>query len=115
MIGLISREWKHKYSDYSFLQQENPGKKSFNTGVFNKKLLIMAENRKMKFGIAESTRAKYLLNHRDRKRRIAVDHHGKDTSFFSMAEDLPHHVHEMKVVASTGVPNSFFNNAFVKE
>ena len=69
----------------------------------------------MKFGIAESTRAKYLLNHRIRKRRFAVDHHGKDTYFFSMAEDLPHHVRAMKVVASTGVPNSFFNNAFVKE
>ena len=32
-----------------------------------------------------------------------------------MAEDLPHHVRAMKMIASSGVPNSFFDNVFVKD
>ena len=32
-----------------------------------------------------------------------------------MAEDLPHHVRAMKAVASSGVPNSFFDNVFIRD
>ena len=37
------------------------------------------------------------------------------TDFFTMAEDLPHHVRAMKAVASSGVPNSLFDNAFFRD
>lgn len=32
-----------------------------------------------------------------------------------MAEDLPHHVRAMKGIASSGVPNSFFGNVFIRD
>lgn len=38
-----------------------------------------------------------------------------NTDFFTMAEDLPHHVRAMKAVASSGVPNSLFDNAFFRD
>ena len=35
-------------------------------------------------------------------------------NFYTMAEDLPYHVRAMKAVASSEMPNFFFNNVFVR-
>lgn len=61
-----------------------------------------------------ATRADFILRNRTLKNAMPARQLAK-TDFFSMADDLPHHVRAMKMVASSGVPNSFFDNVFVKD
>ena len=68
---------------------------------------------KIWFGVL-STRASVVL--RNRQAKGAEVHHLclQAPNFYTMAEDLPHHVRVMKAVATSGVPNSFFNNIFAR-
>lgn len=112
--GSQTRQWRLKDSEYTFLQQTNPGKDTWNTGCFNKKLKIISKDAFLKFGLVLSTRAGVVL--RNRQAKGAEVHHLclQSPNFYTMAEDLPHHMRAMKAVASSGVPNSFFNNVFVR-
>ena len=112
--GCSTRQWRLISTDYTFNQQTNPGKGTWNTGCFNKKLKIIAKDAKLKFGLQLATRADFILRNRSLKNAMPARQLAQ-TDFFSMAEDLPHHVRAMKMVASTGVPNSFFENVFVKD
>ena len=103
-----------KNSQYTFLQQRNPGKDTWNTGYFNKKLKIISKDDRSKFGLALSTRASIVLHNLQAKNGGLEAHLGRQQpKFYTMAEDLPHHVRAMKAVASSGVPHSFFDNVFV--
>ena len=115
--GCNTRKWRllhFKQPNYTFMQQSNPGKNTWNTGCFNKKLKVIAKDAKLRFGLVASTRAAFILRHRKAKTPFPTRQLVKP-GFFSMAEDLPHHVRAMKMIASSGVPNSFFDNVFVKD
>ena len=111
--GLDTREWQCKNTDYRFWQEKNQGHKSFNSGAFNKKLKVLQNP--FKYGIVIAARAKALLHHRKRNDLSDLTRDMPVSNFYSMAENLPHLVRAMKMIVSTGVPNSFFNNAFVKD
>ena len=112
--GWLTRQWRLKNSNYTFIQQSNPGKATWNTGCFNKKLKIISTDSNLKFGMAASTRAGLILRNRQSK-NVPNFRMITGSNFYSMAEDLPHHVRAMKAIVSSGVPNSFFNNVFVKD
>ena len=105
--GCRTRLWRLKNSDYTFLQQANPKNLTWNTGCFNKKLRIICKDASLKFGLVSSTRADLILQHWLMKGIAPLREYFK-TIFFTMADDLPHHVRAMKAVASSGVP-IFFN------
>ena len=99
---------------YKFSQQTNPGKETWNTGCFNKKLKVIAKDASLRFGLVASTRASFVLRNRLMK-SPGPSRHQDGVNFFTIAEDLPHHIRAMKAVVSSGVPNSFFQNVFVRD
>ena len=116
--GLPTREWTHRLlKNYTFLQPMNDGGKTWNTGVWNKRLDALANGDKAEKNIVVIARAKFLLRMRKTNgNRVAAKGGLKDdVGYYSFEEDLEHHVREAMVILSTGCPMSFFNNPFVKE
>ena len=77
-------------TDYTFLQQTNPHKE---TGP---------------------TRASLVLHNCLMKCAVLICQF-HESNFFTMAQDLLHHVRAMKAVASSKVPNLFVGNGFVRD
>ena len=110
--GIATREWQHKNAPYAFWQGRNKRNKSWNTGVYNKKLEVLAYGSSLKYGIEVRTRAKCVLGHRKNNKPAGLT---GSTNIYSAAENLPHLVRAMQLIVSTGAVNSFFDNPFVKD
>ena len=107
--------WQHKiHKDFKFPQNANPGGKTFNSGVWSKKLKLVADNKIKNVTISEKSRARatYILNKRDGDGKTSPP--VKGMSFYPFEEYLPHHICETIVIINTGSPLSFFDNPFVK-
>jgi hypothetical protein len=114
--GHEKREWKHKECDYKFWQQKNDGgSQTWNTGVFGKKLEVIAKGGKRVFtGKAKWVRrAEYILAMR--KKTDAISPSTPGMKFFPFEEDIMHQIDEALVICSTGVGMSFFGNPFVRD
>ena len=61
------KQWRFKDSEYTFLQQTDPGKDTWNTECFNKKLRTISKDASPKFGLVLSTRASGVLPNRQAK------------------------------------------------
>ena len=100
-----------------FWQQKNRGNKTWNTGVWNKKLLTLSNgNVKEAIGnVLVVTRAKYMLFRRENGGpNVKLSKPGKGMGFYTFEEDLHHHINEAISIISSGSPLSFYNDPFVK-
>ena len=93
----------------------NIGNKTWNTGVWAKKLKMISANKNKAFTFSYEARARanYILNKRETDG--AVSPPVKGIGFFPFEEDLPHHIRETFVIVCTGSPMSFFENPYVKD
>lgn len=115
--GVETRMWRlqHKDIDYVFSQQQNPGGKSWNTGVFKRKLVTLAKG-KSSAGrdLWIMSRAKFILAKREGITfGVTVPHN--NLKFFPFEEDLEHQIREGILICGTGIVCSFFNNPFVRD
>lgn len=114
--GHETREWKHKVCNNKFWQQKNNiGTKSWNTGVFTKKLETVAKGNKREFfGKAKYVRrVQYILSMRGNT--SVTPQVSKEMKFFPFEEDIIHQIDEAFVICSTGVGMCFFSDPFVRE
>ena len=97
----------------------NDGNKSWQTGVWNKRLHTLITGRAAKGNVTVIARAKYLLKMRKGKESPKTPGgdtvSGDDNSPYSFEVDLHNHICEALMILSTGVPLSFFSNPFVKD
>ena len=112
--GLEKQEWKSKHCDFRFYQARNANGKTWNTGIWKKKLESIASGnpREVKGCIKAIERAKYILQKRWYGGSVTVL--AKGMKFFSFEENLVLQIHEGLVVISTGSTLSFFDNPFVR-
>ena len=83
-------------------------------GCFHKKKLrAITNDDKLKFRLQLVTRTYFILRNCTLNNAIPACELAK-TDFFSVTEGLPHHLHAMKMVASSGIQKSFSDNVFVK-
>ncbi len=115
--GLKTREWRHRLlKKYTFLQPQNANGKTWNTGVWNKRLAALAKGSSAEKNLVVISRAKFLLKMRTTGGTCLQGVGYKDSEkFYSMEDDLGHHVRKAMVILATGCPMSFFNNPFVKD
>ena len=113
--GLDTREWQFKGTAYTFVQNKNPGNKTWESGVWNKKLSRMRKNNLsgIKFSKADIARIQCIIDNRLRDSKIAAP--VKGMAFFPFEEDLWHHINECFVTISAGCTISFFDNPFVRD
>ncbi len=88
-------------------------KKTWNTDYFNKKLTMIANGKKTR--IVSSARAKLILSKCVTKNAAPSRQLSTKNNFFSMVDNLPHHICAMKMVVSSGNSNSFSKNVIVKD
>ena len=111
--GLETREWTHKKCKYTFWQSQNVNKKTWQTGVWTKKLEQIAKGNGAASGnVYAITRAKYILMQRNKSGKTLQP--VKGIGFFPFEEDVDYHIDEAIVIISTGSPLSFYDNPFVK-
>jgi hypothetical protein len=112
--GLGAREWRVKAChDITFWQGQNSNRKTWHTGVWTKKLQLIAKGSGAAKGKVDIvTRAKYILKMREKDSTLPQP--AKGIGFYPFEEDLHHHISEAIVIISTGSPLSFFDNPFVK-
>lgn len=111
--GLATREWRHKKCEFTFWQSQNKNKKTWHTGVWTKKLEMIAKgNGDFSRNVYAVTRARYILRQRNKSGTTLQP--VKGIGFFPFEEDVNHHIDEAIAIISTGSPLSFFDNPFVK-
>jgi len=100
--GLEKQEWKSKHCDFRFYQARNANGKTWNTGIWKKKLESIASGNpwEVKGCIKAIERAKYILQKRWYGGSVTVL--AKGMKFFSFEENLVLQIHEGLVVISTG-------------
>lgn len=114
--GHETREWKHKACDYRFWQQKNnTGTKTWNTGVFTKKLETVAKGNKREFFGKNKyvCQAQYILSMRNNAAGTAQVLKGM--KFFPFEEDIVHQIDEAFVICNIGVGMSFYGDPFVRD
>ena len=113
--GFNTQEWTHRSFDFKFPQQRNIGNKTWQTGVFKRKLEVVAKgkNKEMRGHTASINRAKYILSKRSTNPNIGPVKPA--AGFFKFEEELTLHIREALVICSTGVSASFFSNPYVRD
>lgn len=93
----------------------NPGNKTWNSGVWAKKLQTISENKVKGVNCTEKViaRAKFILKNRREGGKVPPP--VKGIGFFPFEEDLRYHILETFVVINAGTPLSFFANPYVKD
>ena len=108
------RQWKHKDSGLKFWQFTSKSGKTWDTGIFNTKLKVIANGNSSAKGNKKAiARGKYLLERR--MVTCKTPQPSKGDGFYPFEEDLFHHINEALVIISTGSSCSFFNNAYVRD
>ena len=112
--GVPTRVWRHKvHTDFKFSQGMNHGHKTWNTGVWVKKLKMIVANKANSFSEESISRANYVLSKRENDGKTAPP--VKGMSFYPFEEYLPNHIRETYVIICTGSPMSFFDNPYVRD
>ena len=106
-MGGKSRLWKHKLCDFQFWQHMCQNGRTWDTGIWKKKLVILSNGRVRIKAVIE--RAKHILHH-----RYGNDINQKLPIVQSFEDDLHNHINQALVVISTGVAVSFFDNPHVR-
>ena len=110
-----TRWWTHKKIDYKFSQQTNVGNKTWQSGVFGRKLQVIAKgkNREVRGHSAAISRARYILSKHNINPNIGPVKpvHG----FFKFEDHLTFHIRKALVLCSIGVSASFFNHPYVRD
>jgi hypothetical protein len=113
--GVDKREWCHKHlREFVFWQSKIVGNKTWNTGVFGKKLshLSKTDGPAMRNSIVIE-RARLILEMRALTRKTPQP--TKGDGFYKFEENLPYHVREALAIASSGVSTLFFDNPYVRD
>ena len=125
--GLDTRQWKHKLLPYTFIQSKNTGNTSWYTGVFRKKLIVVAEGKvKSVLGnVTATTRAQYILHQQNEiklhgrpsvKKSKEKEEKAKPAPVpFSFEQNLDHWINEAKMMIANGLPGNFFECPYVKK
>ena len=94
----------------------NPGNKSWNTGVFKRKLITLANGSIVGRDLATVSKAKFILARREGGIFGGYEPRAHaPLKFFPFEEDLDHQIREGLLICGTGVATSFFDNAFVRD
>ena len=125
--GLDTRQWKHKLLPYTFTQSKNTGNKSWYTGVFRKKLIVVAEGkvRSVLGNVTATTHAQYILHQQNEiklhgcasvKKSSEKEENAKPKPPpFSFEQNLDHQINEAKMMIANGLPGNFFECPYVKK
>ena len=93
--GTETREWTHRLlKKYTFLQPRNVNAKTWHTGVWNKRLKALGNGTQAENNIEVIARSKFLLKMRKKGGGVSKEPSMDDSDFYSMEEDLGHHVRE---------------------
>ncbi len=113
--GFDKQEWHHIcLQEFVFWQPKNVGNKTWNTGVFGKKLSQLSKTDGPAMGNSiVIKRAQLILEMGAMTSK--TPHPTKGDGFYKFEEDLPCCVREALAIASTGVSTSFFDNPYVRD
>ena len=94
----------------------NIGGKSWNTGVFKRKLETLSKGKFIGRRNADVVaRAKFILSRNAGHSAFDANVPVVNLKFFPFEEDLDHQIREALIICSTGTSTSFFNNSFVRD
>ena len=103
--GIDTREWTHwLLKNYTFIQQKNVNNKTWNSGMWNKRLSALASGRQAEKNIKVIAHAKYLLKMRTAGPVTVHSNLLHSDKYYSFEEDLYNHIHETMMILSTGCP-----------
>ena len=91
-----------------FWQHCLSNQKSWDTGIWNKNLKMIAEGKGEPISVECAKLMPRLQNTNSTNSVAGIKDIGE--GFFLFEEDLPHHINKAIVIVTTGVPTSFFNN-----
>ncbi len=101
--GFDKQEWRHiRLRKFVFWQPKNVGYKTWDTGMFGKKLSQFSKTDGPAIEISIVIKRAWLIIE-IRAMTSKTPHPMKGDGFYKFEEDLPHHVREALAIASTGV------------